>query len=83
MDPVRDLDDEEELGQVGELRVRILFPGGLKGVQIVLSSEDLDAPRGGDQVERQQLSALVELAGLRSRQVQFTVEFLCWRRIGN
>lgn len=76
MDPVGDLNDEEELRQVGELRVRILFPGRLEGVQEVLASEDLDTPRRRDQVERQQLSALVELAGLRSGQVQFTVQFL-------
>ena len=78
VNPVRDLDDEEELGQVGELDVRILFPGGLERVQVVLSSEDLNTPGGRNQIERQQLATLVELARFRSGQVQFTVEFL-WK----
>lgn len=80
MNPVRDLDDEEELGQIGELEVRILFPCGLKGVQVVLSSKDLNTPRSRDQVEGQQLSALIEFAGFCSGQMQFTVEFLFCER---
>lgn len=69
MEPVGDLDDEEELVHEGHVDVRVGLPEAAD-VEQLLAHDDVDGPHGGDQVEGQQLAGLVELGVLDLREVQ-------------
>ena len=73
--PVGDLHDVEELEHEGHARVRVALPQSAD-VEEVLPQEDVAGPDDGDQVEAQQLAALVEFGVLHLGQVQFTVDFV-------
>ena len=67
--PVGDLDDEEELVHEAHVDVRVGLPEAAD-VEQLIPHDDVDGPDGGDQVEGQELAGLVELGVLHLGEVQ-------------
>ena len=75
VEPVGDLDDEEELEHEGVVGVGIALPEHADVGQ-VLPQDDVSGPEDADQVERQQLTALVELGVLDLGQMKLAVHLV-------
>ena len=73
VEPVGDLHNVKELEHEGHLIVRVAFPQ-LANAKKVFSHDDVTGPKKADNVEAQQLAALVKLGVLDLGQVEFPVD---------
>ena len=75
VEPVGDLDDEEELEDERHVHVRVALPEERHGEK-VFPQENISSPENGDQIKGQQLARLVELGVLDLAQVQLAVKLV-------
>lgn len=71
MEPIGDLHNVEKLEHEGHLVVGVAFPQ-LADAEKVLSHDDISSPQKTDNVEAQQLAALIKLGMLDLGQVQLS-----------
>ena len=75
MEPVGELDDKEELEHEGHVDVGVSLPEGAD-VEQLFPEDDVPGPDDGDQVEGEELPALVELGVLHLGEVQLAVHLV-------
>ena len=75
VEPVGDLDDEEELEHEGHAVVWISVPQGCD-VHHVLPVDDVSSPEQRDEIEAEKLSRFIKLSVLDLREVELPVDFI-------
>lgn len=83
VEPVRNLNDEEEFEHESHRHIRIVLPQSRKIEEKTFTEDYISTPQDGHSVENKQLSRLVELALLYLRQVELCLYFLYSKKRAN
>lgn len=75
VEPVRDLNDEEELEEEGHIVVRVGLPDG-GHIQEVLPKDEVSTPKERNQVKGQKLSRFIELVVFHFAEMEFLVDLV-------